>query len=48
MDQTRQELEQRAARYRQLAREISDQPTADRILALAKELAQRAQEQKYP
>jgi hypothetical protein len=46
MDQTRQELEQKAARYRQLAREIWDQPTADRILALAKELAQRAQEQK--
>jgi hypothetical protein len=40
----KRELEQKATRYRQLARAISDQQTAQRILALAKELEAQSTE----
>ena len=44
MDQTRQELEQKAAKYRQLARQVADKLTVDRISALVEELEQRAKQ----
>jgi hypothetical protein len=40
----KRELEQKATRYRQLARAIADQQTAERILALAKELEAQSAE----
>ena len=46
MDQTRQELEQKAAKYRQLARQVADKLTVDRIFALAEELEQQAKQKK--
>ncbi len=46
MDQTRQELEQKAAKYRQLARQVTDKLTVDRIFALAEELEQQAKQKK--
>jgi hypothetical protein len=45
MDQSPQELQQRAAKYRQMAQQVGDKQIADRILALAKELEQQAQQQ---
>jgi hypothetical protein len=46
MKESPEELEQKAARYRQLARHIGDKPTVDRILTLAQELEQQAHKPK--
>jgi len=48
MKESPEELEQKAARYRQLARHIGDKPTVDRILTLAQELEQQAQPEVGP
>ncbi len=45
MDQSPEELKQKAARYRELARQVFDEQAADRILALARELERQAQQQ---
>ena len=45
MDQSPEELERKAAKYRQMARQITDKQTADRIFALAKELEEQAKQQ---
>jgi hypothetical protein len=42
MRDERRELEEKAIRYRRLAREVADQQTAQRILALAEELQSRS------
>jgi hypothetical protein len=45
MNESPQELERKAAKYRQMAQQVADKQTADRILALAKELEQQARQQ---
>jgi hypothetical protein len=45
MDQSPEELDRRAAKYRLLARQVADKETADRILALARDLKQQAKQQ---
>ncbi len=44
MQQKRGELEQKAMKYRRLAREITDRQTVERILAVANELEARSAE----
>jgi hypothetical protein len=45
MDQNREELKQKAARARHLARQIGDKQASESILELARELEQQAQQQ---
>ena len=45
MDQSREELERKAAKARRLARQVGDQRTAESILALAQELEEQAKQQ---
>jgi hypothetical protein len=45
MDQNREELEQKAAKARLLARQIADKQAAEGILALARELDEQARRQ---
>jgi hypothetical protein len=45
MDQSPEELEHKAAKYRQLARQIADKQTVESILALAQELEEQAKQQ---
>jgi DNA-binding ferritin-like protein len=42
MKESPEELERKATKYRRLARDVGDKPTADRILTLAEELEQQA------
>jgi hypothetical protein len=44
MAETRKELEEKAARYRTFANDMTDRQTAERILALADELDRQARE----
>jgi hypothetical protein len=45
MAQSREELEQKAKKARDLARQIADKQAADGILALARELEDQAKQQ---
>jgi hypothetical protein len=45
MDQNREELERKAAKARQLARQVGDKQASDAILALARELEHQAKQQ---
>jgi hypothetical protein len=46
MKESPEELERKAAKYRRLARDVGDKPTAERILTLAQELEQQAHKPK--
>jgi hypothetical protein len=45
MDQSPEELKQKAAHHRELARQVADKQTADSILARARELEEQAKQQ---
>ena len=44
MDQSREELERKAAKARQLARQVADKQAAESILQMAQELEEKAKQ----